>query len=717
MKLLGKIFIKGLALLYLAMASIGFLGYFEAEKFSANIFAFFHKFMGNYALVLPFICLLFTMLCWKISKTKDRDKEGDAEAFDLTENRQEQLVRSSGRDKDPLKYSQKPHLFDKQRNGNGFLSYFNGDLPILDHKRMDENRLENLGTNFSTYFGQGQKNIYLPVKTVDLQGFRDYFQDRNTRVQKYDQAANDIVRRENNLETESRISLKKYPFPPVTIQFRGQKPENSDMHDDTEDKATDTTLDFKEKTKQKNWILPGLELLVPKERTESKMEQHNPKLLEDVLSTYGVTAKVIHISTGPVTTRYELSPAPGTKISKIVNLADDIALAMASRDIRIEAPIPGKAAVGIEIPRKNPRTVYFREVIDSENFRGAKGKLKMVLGKDITDTAVIGELERMPHLLVAGATGSGKSIFINCLINSLLYTVTPDEVKLLLIDPKMVELSQYNGIPHLLTPVVTDPKKANKYLKFIVREMENRYELFASSGVRDIDHYHKTPHLKKLPYIVVIIDELADLMMAASHEIEETICRLAQMARAAGIHLVIATQRPSVNVITGLIKANIPSRISFAVSSQIDSRTILDASGAEKLLGRGDMLYSPIGLSKPQRVHGCFIDEQEVKNVIEHWKNQGRPEFAIREEQLEESVSTEKKEDELDDRFTEAAELVISSGVASVSFLQRRLRVGYSRAARLMDMLEEAGVVGRTEGSKPRDILMSMETFSQSYCS
>ncbi|NLI92862.1 MAG: DNA translocase FtsK [Peptococcaceae bacterium] len=713
LKLLGKILVRSLAFIYLVMAAIGFLGYFGLEKFSAGIFAFFNNFMGKYALILPFVCLVFTVVCWKISGSEGKAEEDDDDLYDIGEPLEERPAKHSGRDKKRNQFQS----LEKTPGGNGFPSYFSGNLTIRDNGPINKDGLENLGTNFSTYFGQGEKNIYMPAKTVDLQGFRDYFRDRSTLVKEYDQAANDTVRRENNLETESKVLPKKYPFPPVTIQMKEPKSEILPVTMDyREEKGNDLTLKIKETTKQPSWILPGLDLLFPK-KIENASEQHNPKLLEDVLSTFGVTAKVIHISTGPVTTRYELSPAPGTKISKIVNLADDIALAMASRDIRIEAPIPGKAAVGIEIPRKNPRTVYFREVIDSENFRGNKAKLKMVLGKDIADTAVIGQLEKMPHLLVAGATGSGKSIFINCLINSLLYTVTPDEVKLLLIDPKMVELNQYNGIPHLLTPVVTDPKKANKYLKYIVREMENRYELFASSGVRDIDHYNKSTTLKKLPYIVVVIDELADLMMVASNEIEEAICRLAQMARAAGIHLVIATQRPSVNVITGLIKANIPSRISFAVSSQIDSRTILDAGGAEKLLGKGDMLYSPIGLSKPLRVHGCYIDEQEVKNVIEHWKSQGKPQFGISEEQLEESVSVEKKDEELDDRFMEAAELVISSGVASVSFLQRRLRVGYSRAARLMDMLEEAGVVGRSDGNKPRDILMSLDTFNQSYCS
>lgn len=722
LNVLGKIFLKGLSLFYLALSVVGFLGYFGLEAFSTSIFNFFNTVLGKYALAIPITCLIFTGVCWKLSVSgKSNEEEDDLDDPDDMDDADwspppRPFSRQRSRDrKTPVAELQRPIL---QPAGNGFPSYFKGTLPIKEQNRPTEDRFENLGTNFSTYFGQGEKNIYLPARTVDLQGFKDYFRNKKASVREYDQAANDTIHRESKTETEQKYLSRKHTQPavslPVVETYQARPPIKYDnLRSDPEAGKKEPV--YKEKT-GRSWRLPSLSLLRAAVKTELRNEHNNPRLLEDVLSTFGVTAKVVNISTGPVTTRYELSPAPGTKISKIVNLADDIALALASREIRIEAPIPGKAAVGIEIPRKNPRTVYFREVIDTEQFVQTKSKLKVVLGKDIADTPTVGELERMPHLLVAGATGSGKSIFINCLINSLLFTVTPEEVRLLLIDPKMVELSQYNGIPHLLSPVVTDPRKANKYLKFIVREMENRYELFAAAGVRDIDHYNKAAS-QKLPYIVVIIDELADLMMVASNEIEESVCRLAQMARAAGIHLVIATQRPSVNVITGLIKANIPSRISFAVSSQIDSRTILDAGGAEKLLGKGDMLYSPIGLSKPLRVHGCFIDEQEVQNVIEHWKAQGRPEYGISEEQLEETAAVEKKDDEFDDRFFEAGELVISSGVASVSFLQRRLRLGYSRAARLMDMLEEAGVVGCNEGNKPRDILMSLETFNERYCS
>lgn len=721
MYLLKRILIKGLSLLYFAMAIIGFLGYFRLGEFSTNIFSFFTAILGKYAIIVPIICLIFTLVCWKLSKAgikgnsdEDDDYNDDDDSY-YTERNNASLPRSK---KDRVRNN---NQVNKRLKNNGFPSYFAEELSIKDDRLLSEKKHEELGTNFSTYFGQGKKNIYLPAKTVSLQGFRDYFNDKVSFNKKGNNTARE-KQRENFAAKELRQFPSKQGLPSQNRQnrqIRESKPEYAYAAN-----IEPRTKDFEreELTRQANeafkgWRLPRLELLRPVVRTDLRDEQCNPKTLEDVLSTFGVTAKVVNITVGPVITRYELSPAPGTKISKIVNLSDDISLALASKEIRIEAPIPGKAAVGIEIPRIHPRTVFFKEVIDSEAFNKSKGKIKVALGKDIADKAVVAELEKMPHLLVAGATGSGKSIFINCLINSLLFSVTPDQVKLLLIDPKMVELSQYNGIPHLLAPVVTDPKKANKYLKYIVREMENRYELFAASKVRDIEHYNISLETNHLPYIVVIIDELADLMMAASNEIEEAICRLAQMARAAGIHLVIATQRPSVNVITGLIKANIPSRISFAVSSQIDSRTILDTNGAEKLLGNGDMLYSPIGLNKPVRVHGCFIEEQEVKNVIKHWQKQGSPDYQISEDQLEENFAVEKNEEELDERFLEAGELVITTGVASVSFLQRRLRVGYSRAARLMDMLEEAGVVGRNEGNKPRDILMSLEVFSNKHCS
>ncbi len=444
----------------------------------------------------------------------------------------------------------------------------------------------------------------------------------------------------------------------------------------------------------------------------------NVKILEDTLDSFGVKVKVTHVSQGPAITRYEAQPAPGVKVSKITNLADDIALGLAASDVRIEAPVPGKSVVGIEVPNKEISTVHFREVLESQEFENSNSKLSLALGKDITGMPIIADLSKMPHLLIAGATGSGKSVCVNTLINSILFKSRPDEVKFLLVDPKMVELTNYNGIPHLLAPVVTDPKKAAGALKWIVTEMETRYELFAAAGVRDIVRFNFLRQQEKkedkppLPYVVVIIDELADLMMVAPADVEDAICRLAQMARAAGIHLIVATQRPSVDVITGLIKANIPSRIAFAVSSQIDSRTIIDMNGAEKLLGRGDMLFYPMGASKPVRVQGCYLADKEVENVTKFLQTQAKPEYQEIPNVISEPVKQEEAEDEL---FYQAAQLFIESGNASVSYLQRRLRIGYTRAARIVDILEEKGVVGGYEGSKPREVLMTRGQFEQKF--
>lgn len=467
-----------------------------------------------------------------------------------------------------------------------------------------------------------------------------------------------------------------------------------------------------------NFQLPQLALLNKgikiKNPRLNKDLADNVKILEETLASFGVKIKVTQVTQGPAVTRYEAQPAPGVKVSKITNLADDIALSLASADVRIEAPIPGKSVVGIEVPNKEIAMVHFREVLETPEFQETTSKLAMCLGKDITGTPVIADLTKMPHLLIAGATGSGKSVCINTLIHSILFKARPDEVKFLLVDPKMVELANYNGIPHLIAPVVTDPKKAAGALKWIVTEMETRYELFAAAGVRDIVRYNflrtqdKHDEHPPLPYVVVIIDELADLMMVAPGDVEDAICRLAQMARAAGIHLIVATQRPSVDVITGIIKANIPSRIAFGVSSQTDSRTILDMNGAEKLLGRGDMLYYPMGASKPLRVQGCYLGDKEVENVVTFLQNQAKPEYQEIPNMELGNTKTEALEDEL---FYQAAQLFIEGGTASVSLLQRRLRIGYTRAARLMDFLEDKGVVGGYEGSKPREVLMTRGQF------
>ena len=442
----------------------------------------------------------------------------------------------------------------------------------------------------------------------------------------------------------------------------------------------------------------------------------NAQTLAQTLENFKVKAKIINACHGPAVTRYELEPAPGVKVSKITNLADDLALSLAAFSVRIE-PIPGKAAIGIEVPNKELEGIRLREVLEKPAFATAKSKLTVGLGVDIAGQGIFADLAKMPHLLVAGATGSGKSVCINTLITSILFKAKPEEVKFILIDPKMVELSNYNGIPHLMVPVVTDAKKAASVLNWSVQEMEKRYTKFAETGVRDMERFNAAKPDEKMPAIVIIIDELADLMMVAPHDVEDAICRLAQKARAAGIHLVLATQRPSVDVITGIIKANIPSRISFAVSSQIDSRTILDMSGAEKLLGKGDMLFYPVGSAKPQRVQGAFVSDEEVERLLDFIRSQGQQmeenqeiieytENAVMEAEDGKKGATKEKIDEL---LGDAIELVMSSGQASTSSIQRRFRIGYTRAARLIDTMEEMKIIGPSLGSKPREILVSSE--------
>ncbi|MCM3782898.1 DNA translocase FtsK [Neobacillus mesonae] len=438
--------------------------------------------------------------------------------------------------------------------------------------------------------------------------------------------------------------------------------------------------------------------------------------LEATLESFGVRAKVLEVVRGPAVTRYEIQPDIGVKVSRIVSLTDDIALALAAKDIRMEAPIPGKSAIGIEVPNGEVSLVTMREVMETSTFQDAESKLSIAFGRDISGQTIVGNLARMPHLLVAGATGSGKSVCINGIITSILYKAKPSEVKFLMVDPKMVELNVYNGIPHLLAPVVTDPKRASLALKKIVVEMEKRYELFSKSGARNVEGYNnlmKDNPAAVLPYIVVIVDELADLMMVAANDVEDAIARLAQMARAAGIHLIIATQRPSVDVITGVIKANIPSRIAFGVSSQVDSRTILDMGGAEKLLGRGDMLFMPMGSSKPVRVQGAFMNDQEVENIVHYVSNQAEAEY---DESLVPEVddSVQQTEEVQDELYDQAVQIILEAKQASVSLLQRRMRVGYTRAARLIDSMEARGVIGPYEGSKPREVLVSIEQYQAS---
>ncbi|MEK4424488.1 FtsK/SpoIIIE family DNA translocase [Solibacillus sp. FSL K6-1523] len=467
---------------------------------------------------------------------------------------------------------------------------------------------------------------------------------------------------------------------------------------------------------EQSYILPPITLLNPPPEQDQSGEysiiQQNAKKLEQTFSSFGVKAKVTQVHLGPAVTKYEVMPDTGVKVSKIVGLQDDLALALAAKDIRIEAPIPGKSAVGIEVPNSEVSMVTLREVIEAKEQYKPDSKLMVSLGRDVTGQAITAELNKMPHLLVAGSTGSGKSVCINGIIVSIIMRATPSEVRMMMIDPKMVELSVYNGIPHLLAPVVTDARKAAQALQKVVSEMERRYDLFSMSGTRNIEGYNEhinqyneqaIEHQPKLPYIVVIVDELADLMMVASNEVEDAITRLAQMARAAGIHLIIATQRPSVDVITGIIKANIPSRIAFAVSSAVDSRTILDMGGAERLLGRGDMLYLPAGASKPTRVQGAFVSDKEVGHVIDSVIQQQKAQYEEAMIPTDEPIRNEL--DETDELYDDAVRLIYEMQTASVSMLQRKFRIGYSRAARIIDQMEQRGIVGPPEGSKPRQVL------------
>lgn len=476
-----------------------------------------------------------------------------------------------------------------------------------------------------------------------------------------------------------------------------------------------------------SYQIPPLTLLTKinklRDQQQQKVIQERAKALEGTFESFGVNVKIKEIQAGPAVTRFEIQPETGVKVSKILSLSDDLALNLAAPDVRIEAPIPGKAAIGIEVPNKIISVVYLKEVLEDPYFQSSSSPLTIGLGKDIAGTSVFADLLKMPHLLIAGSTGSGKSVCINTIICSILFKANPWTVKFLLVDPKLVELSIYNGIPHLLSPVITEPKKAAMALRGMVKEMIRRYDLFARQGVRDINRYNELCHNNKhgpdnredfLPYIVVVIDELADLMMVAPSEVEDSIVRLSQMSRAAGIHLIIATQRPSVDIITGLIKANITSRIAFAVSSQIDSRTILDTGGAEKLLGRGDMLYYPIGVHKPLRVQGAFISEKDIARIMEFIRQQESPLYQesllFNVEENEVFPIEEEKEKEISDPLLpEVIELIIQTGHASISLVQRRFRVGYTRAARLIDELELLGIVGKFEGSKPRKVLMNRE--------
>ncbi|MCM3599191.1 FtsK/SpoIIIE domain-containing protein [Robertmurraya korlensis] len=461
------------------------------------------------------------------------------------------------------------------------------------------------------------------------------------------------------------------------------------------------------------YVFPVLDLLSPPVVYDTSGEwlEERERLLNDTLESFNVRASVVNVTQGPSVTRFEVQPEPGVKVNKITNLADDIKLSLAAKDIRIEAPIPGKHTIGIEVPNEVSRPVLLSEIVNSTEFLHSKSPLTAVLGLDISGKPIVTDLRKMPHGLIAGATGSGKSVCINTILVSLLYKARPDELKLLLIDPKMVELAPYNQIPHLVSPVITDVKAATAALKWAVEEMERRYELFAHTGVREINRFNEqceqhNQHADKLPFIVIIIDELADLMMMAPADVEEAICRIAQKARACGIHLIIATQRPSVDVITGLIKANVPTRIAFSVSSQIDSRTIIDIAGAERLLGRGDMLFLENGSSKPVRLQGTFVSDEEIDQVVAHVRREQSPNYLFHQEELLKRAAVTEEEDEL---FFEACEFVVDQGSASTSSLQRRFKIGYNRAARLIDMMEKNGYISENRGSKPRDVLINQD--------
>lgn len=567
-----------------------------------------------------------------------------------------------------------------------------------------------------TINSESDTNTVTNTNDINLEGFDDDFIDIKINDSSNTKNTEAVDKKEDDLKAKENPKTDKKP---KTIKKEIEKTQKTE---ETEDNNEEIDIE-KEIHKEDivHYEFPSLNLLKEVEVTNTSSKgkeiKDNIKIIQDTLNNFGVDAKVIGVNSGPTITSYEISLAAGVKVSKILSLSDNLALALATTDIRILAPIPGKSAVGIEVPNKNKDTLLLKEILDSDEFRNLKSKLPLALGKDVTGNTIISSIANMPHLLIAGATGSGKSVCINTIIMSILYKARPDEVKLIMIDPKVVELNVYNNIPHLLIPVVTNAKKAQFSLNWAVQEMEKRYQLFAKNNVKDMQSYNELDTItEKMPQIVIIIDELADLMMVAATEVEDAICRLAQMARAAGMHLIVATQRPSVDVITGTIKANIPSRISFQVSSQIDSRTILDMSGAEKLLGKGDMLYYPSNLSKPIRVQGAFVSDKEVKRVCDFIRNQGEANYN---QDAVESISTnntsQTMQDDKDDLYDEAVKLVVADGQASISYLQRKLKIGYSRAARIVDQMEEMGVVSGYDGSKPRKVLIEEEDLENLY--
>ncbi|MBR7092941.1 MAG: DNA translocase FtsK 4TM domain-containing protein [Clostridia bacterium] len=578
-------------------------------------------------------------------------------------------------------------------------------------------------------YSDGDTDVLVPPV---IQGNEEESSESNEKFNAFTQAAKSLQEDASHPtpRVEDLLAKQQISSDPEKLQNDPEK-KTADQKDDTAAAAAEE----KKAEPVKAYRYPPISLLSSLQKNDEAQSnaeiQHNADLLVKTLKDFGIVTRIIDISRGPSVTRYELEPSAGVKVSRITGLADDLALRLATTGVRIEAPIPNKAAVGIEVPNKTGQTVSLREILDSREFAASKGRLTVALGRDIAGKVVLADLGKMPHLLIAGTTGSGKSVCTNAMIQSLLYRNSPEDVRLVLIDPKQVEFGIYNGIPHLLTKVVTDPRKAAGALGWAVTEMLNRYKTFAENNVRDITAYNDlaaaSDTLQKMPLIVIVIDELADLMMAAANEVEDAIIRLAQMARAAGMHLVIATQRPSVDVITGLIKANIPSRLALTVASGVDSRTILDCVGAEKLLGHGDMLFMPIGMSKPIRVQGCFVSEKEVKAVVDFLKSNADEEAKYDEAiahdiELRAAASgknssksiagdsdADGEESEYDEMLPQAIEVVVEAGMASTSLLQRKLRLGYARAGRIIDELENRGIVGPHEGSKPRQVLITRQ--------
>ena len=559
--------------------------------------------------------------------------------------------------------------------------------------------LKELFQKFFTFI----KKLFLNLKNNIEQSKNDKSIENSKRIKK------DKITKERISQSQN---TKQY-FSNESTKIDTQKPKLNDYKSNEKESGEQlSVIDFGEFSGQSNYTFPPLELLKNAEYAEDNDDSvlQKAKMIEETLKNFSIDATVVQIDRGPTVTCYELEPKAGVKVSRIVNLADDLSLSLATSGIRIQAPIPGKSVVGIEVENDVKNSVMLKEILMSDNFVKEKSLMPIALGKDISGKCIVTSVDKMPHLLIAGATGSGKSVCINTIIMSILYKSNPNDVKLILIDPKVVELSIYNNIPHLAIPVVTDPKKASAALNWAVREMERRYQIFSENHVRDIKAYNKknkNDELEKLPYIVIIIDELSDLMMVSANDVEDAICRLAQMARACGIHLIIATQRPTVDVITGTIKANVPSRISFAVSSQIDSRTILDQSGAEKLIGRGDMLFFPSSMAKPSRIQGAFISDEEVDNVVKFLINKNETNYKEEIiEDIDKSESIDLEDDDTDILFTDAVEIILNENSASISLLQRKLKIGYARAGRIIDQMEEKGIVGPSEGSKPRKILI-----------